>query len=149
MVLRYDVKGLDCAHCAANLESEIAEIEGVISASVSFMTLKIEVEFEDDKKDIVIDEIKTQLEKLSNISQTELNKAKKRAKVNFAQESEMVSDIADAIGYWMTVVEDVAMANKYLAVLDEIDCEYLQDIAKKYLAPEKLSISLLLPKGEK
>ena len=57
MVLRYDVKGLDCAHCAANLESEIAEIEGVISASVSFMTLKIEVEFEDDKKDIVIEKI--------------------------------------------------------------------------------------------
>ena len=57
MVLRYDVKGLDCAHCAANLESEIAEIEGVISASVSFMTLKIEVKFEDDKKDIVIEKI--------------------------------------------------------------------------------------------
>lgn len=57
MVLRYDVKGLDCAHCAANLESEIAEIEGIISASVSFMTLKIEVEFEDDKKDIVIEKI--------------------------------------------------------------------------------------------
>ena len=57
MVLRYDVKGLDYAHCAANLESEIAEIEGVISASVSFMTLKIEVEFEDDKKDIVIEKI--------------------------------------------------------------------------------------------
>ena len=34
-----------------NLESEIAEIEGVLSASVSFMTLKLEIEFEDDKKE--------------------------------------------------------------------------------------------------
>ena len=57
MVLRYDIKGLDCAHCAANLESEIAEIEGVTSASVSFMTLKLEVEFEDDKKDAVLEKI--------------------------------------------------------------------------------------------
>lgn len=57
MKLRYDIKGLDCAHCAANLESEIAEIEGVISASVSFMTLKLEVEFEDDKKDVVLEKV--------------------------------------------------------------------------------------------
>ncbi len=57
MKLRYDIKGLDCAHCAANLESEIAEIEGVTNASVSFMTLKLEVEFEDDKKDDVLEKV--------------------------------------------------------------------------------------------
>lgn len=57
MILRYDVKGLDCAHCAANLESEIAEIEGVTSASVSFMTLKLEIELEDDKKDAVLEKV--------------------------------------------------------------------------------------------
>lgn len=57
MKLRYDIKGLDCAHCAANLESEISEIEGVTSASVSFMTLKLEIEFEDDKKDVVLEKV--------------------------------------------------------------------------------------------
>ena len=57
MVLKYDIKGLDCAHCAANLESEIAEIEGVLSASVSFMTLKLEIEFEDDKKDAIFEKV--------------------------------------------------------------------------------------------
>ena len=108
----------------------------------------IEANFDADKKEIVVDEIKMQLEKLQTITEVELNKAKKRAKVNFAQESEMVSDIADAIGYWMTVVEDVSVANKYLETLNEIDCKYLEDLAKKYLNPEKLSVSLLLPKGE-
>ena len=108
----------------------------------------IEANFDAEKKDVVIEEIKSQLEKLAIITETELNKAKKRAKVNFAQESEMVSDIADAIGYWMSVVEDVSIANEYLKTLEEIDCKYLEDISKKYLAPEKLSISLLLPKGE-
>ena len=60
----------------------------------------------------------------------------------------MVADIADAIGYWMTVVEDANAANKYLEILNEIDCNYLQEISKKYLQPQKLSISLLLPKEE-
>ena len=108
----------------------------------------IEANFDADKKDIVIDEIKSQLKKLNSITEVELQKAKKRAKVNFAQESEMVSDIADAIGYWMTVVEDVSIANQYLKTLEEIDCKYVEDISKKYLNPEKLSTSLLLPKGE-
>lgn len=108
----------------------------------------IEANFDADKKDIVVDEIKSQLQKLSTITEIELSKAKKRARVNFAQESEMVSDIADAIGYWMTVVEDVSVANKYLETLNEIDCKYLEEISKKYLSPERLSTSLLLPKGE-
>ncbi len=108
----------------------------------------IEANFDADKKDIVIEELKTQLDRLNSIDETELKKAKKRAKVNFAQESEMVSDIADAIGYWMSVCEDITLANKYLDALDEIDCKYLEEIAKKYLSKEKLSISLLLPKGE-
>ena len=108
----------------------------------------IEANFDANKKDVVVEEIKTHLQNLSTITEEELNKAKKRAKVNFAQESEMVSDIADAIGYWMTVVEDVTLADKYLSTLNEIDCKYLEEIAKKYLSPEKLSISLLLPKGD-
>ena len=108
----------------------------------------IEANFDADKKDVVIEELKTQLDNLNKINETELEKAKKRAKVNFAQESEMVSDIADAIGYWMSVCEDITLANKYLDTLNEIDCKYLEEIAKKYLSKEKLSISLLLPKGE-
>ena len=57
MVLKYDIKGLDCAHCAANLECEIAEIDGVLSASVNFITLKLKVEVENGKKDVVIGKI--------------------------------------------------------------------------------------------
>ena len=67
MVLRYDIQGLDCAHCAANLESEIAEIEGVVSASVSFMTLKLEIEFEDDKKDAVLEKHADWVDELKEI----------------------------------------------------------------------------------
>ena len=61
----------------------------------------------------------------------------------------MVADIADAIGYWATVCDDISLADKYLKTLEEIDCTYLQNIAQKYLNPDKISISLLLPEGDK
>jgi len=104
----------------------------------------IEANFDASKKDIVINELKNQLENLANIQEDELKKAKKRAKVNFVQDSEMVSDIADSIGYWVSVCDDIALADKYLSILEEIDCKYLEDIAKKYLNPNDVSISLLL-----
>lgn len=109
----------------------------------------IEANFDADKKDTVLNELKEHLKGLLKIEETELNKAKKRAKVNFAQDSEMVSDIADTLGYFSTVVEDLSQAQNYLTVLDEIDCSYLETIADKYLNPEYMAISLLLPKENK
>ncbi len=108
----------------------------------------IEANFDANKKDIVMEELKNHLEKLQNITPEELKKAKKRAKVNFAQESEMVADIADSIGYWATVCNDISLAQKYLNTLETIDCNYLEKIAEKYLSPNKIAVSLLLPKGE-
>ena len=98
---------------------------------------------------MVIQEIKEHLANLKTINEDELQKAKKRARVNFAQDAEMVSDIADSIGYWTTVCEDVSLADKYLQILDEITCEYLEEIAQKHLNPDNMSISLLLPKKDK
>ncbi len=109
----------------------------------------IEANFDPDKKEIVVEELKHQLEKLQKIDEDELQKAKKRAKVNFAQDSETVSDIADTIGYYATVCEDVSMADKYLSVLNKTDCKYLQKIAKKYLNPKNICISLLMPEDRK
>ncbi|MBR2068931.1 MAG: insulinase family protein [Candidatus Gastranaerophilales bacterium] len=106
----------------------------------------IEANFDADKKDIVIDELKGYLKNLEHINEDEFNKAKKRAKVNFVQDSEMVADIADSIGYWMSVCDDITLANKYLDTLDKIDCNYLEEIARKYLNPEYVSASMILPK---
>lgn len=41
--------GLDCAVCAAELEEEIAKIEGVISASVAFATQKLSLEYDSEE----------------------------------------------------------------------------------------------------
>ena len=109
----------------------------------------IEANFDADKKDIVVDELKMQLKGLEKITEQELLKAKKRAKVNFVQDSEMVADIADSIGYWVSVCDDISLANKYLNTLDEIDCKYIEETAVKYLSPDCVNISLLLPNSMK
>ncbi len=52
MTKTYDVE-VDCANCAAKMEEAIKKTEGVKDASLSFMTLKLKVEFEegaDEKK---------------------------------------------------------------------------------------------------
>ena len=48
----FDLIDLDCANCAAKMENEIKKIGGVNDATVSFMTQKMTVEFEDFKVDI-------------------------------------------------------------------------------------------------
>lgn len=40
---------LDCANCAAKIENAVREIEGVISASVSFMSGKLVLEAEEER----------------------------------------------------------------------------------------------------
>ena len=45
----FELEELDCANCAAKMEAAINKIEGVTSATVSFMTQKLTIEA--DEKD--------------------------------------------------------------------------------------------------
>lgn len=45
---------LDCANCAAKMERAIQAIDGVASASVSFMTQKLTLEAEDARFDEIV-----------------------------------------------------------------------------------------------
>lgn len=58
MKLKFKLKGIDCANCAAELEREIQKVEGVQEASISFMTEKMIIECDDQEKDKVIERIK-------------------------------------------------------------------------------------------
>ncbi len=44
------LEGLDCASCAAKIETKVKEIEGVKNASVNFVTKKLTIEFENALK---------------------------------------------------------------------------------------------------
>ncbi|MGN1404537.1 MAG: cation transporter [Ruminococcus sp.] len=43
----YRMENLDCANCAAKMEAAIQKLEGVQSATVSFMTQKLTIEAEE------------------------------------------------------------------------------------------------------
>ena len=46
---------LDCANYAAKIENAVQEIEGVISASVSFMSGKLVLEAEEERFEEILD----------------------------------------------------------------------------------------------
>ena len=55
---------VDCANCAARMERKINEIEGVISASVSFMTQKLTIEADDGDFDRILKEAQKAISKI-------------------------------------------------------------------------------------
>ena len=52
----FKLQDLDCANCAAKMENAIKGIDGVKSATVSFMTQKLVIEADNDCFDAVLDE---------------------------------------------------------------------------------------------
>ena len=50
----FALEELDCAHCAAKMETAISKLDGVSSASISFMTQKLTIEAEENDFDKII-----------------------------------------------------------------------------------------------
>ena len=63
MKVKFKIKGIDCANCAAELERAIQKIDGVTEATLSFMTEKLVMEIEDDRKDEVLKNLKKVVKK--------------------------------------------------------------------------------------
>ncbi len=107
----------------------------------------VQANFNPQYKTKAIELIKNEIEKLKeNIDEKELNKAKKKLKSRFACEVETVSDIGETIGYYMTVCDDLTLAEEYLPICESITTEDLQSVAKKYLDLNHAVISVLMPK---
>lgn len=57
MKKKFKLEDLDCANCAAKMEDGIKKIDGVTSASVSFMTQKLVIEVDDARFDEIMKEV--------------------------------------------------------------------------------------------
>ena len=57
MKKKFKLTDLDCANCAAKMEDAIRKIEGVETASVSFMTQKMTIEAAEDQFDRIMQEV--------------------------------------------------------------------------------------------
>mgnify|MGYP001389416262 CR=1 FL=1 len=57
MKKRFHLSDLDCAHCAAKMEDAIRKIDGVHSATVSFIQQKLTIEADDARFDAIMAEV--------------------------------------------------------------------------------------------
>lgn len=57
MKKRYKLTDLDCANCAAKMETAIKKIDGVKDATVSFMAQKMTIDADDERFDDIMKEV--------------------------------------------------------------------------------------------
>lgn len=107
----------------------------------------VQSNFKPDRKDEALTLIKNEFSKILNdgLTEREFAKAKKKLKARFAENAETVSDIAENIGYYMTVCNNLDLVEKYLEDLNEYTIEDANDVAKKYLNFQNSVTTVLLP----
>ena len=57
MKKHFKLRDLDCANCAAKMEEAIKKLDGVNSATVSFMTQKLTLDADDTRFDEILNEV--------------------------------------------------------------------------------------------
>lgn len=75
MKKEYNIKGLDCGHCALTLEKYLEKVNGVVSCSVNFSTSKLLLEIDDNIKNVMKNVYKTIKQVNPTVSITEDNVA--------------------------------------------------------------------------
>ena len=110
----------------------------------------VQANFKPEKRDMALELVKKEVTGLlaNKISNEELQKAKKKIKSRFAYAAETVSEIGETIGYYMTVCEDLKLVEEYLADLDSITIEDIENTIRKYLNLDNAVISLLEPESD-
>ena len=63
MKMKFKIKGIDCANCAAELERAIQKIDKVKEASISFMTEKLVIECDEENKEEVMKQVQKVIKK--------------------------------------------------------------------------------------
>ena len=63
MSSKFKIKGLDCANCASGLERAIQKIDGIKSANISFMTERMELEYDETRKEEILQKVKKLIKK--------------------------------------------------------------------------------------
>ncbi len=63
MKIRFKIQGLDCANCAAELERAIQKLAGIESVNISFITQKMDIEFDETRREEIMQNIKKTIKK--------------------------------------------------------------------------------------
>ncbi len=63
MKSRFKIKGLDCANCASQLERAIQKLDEIENVNINFITQKMELEYDEKRKEDVIQKVKKIIKK--------------------------------------------------------------------------------------
>lgn len=93
-------------------------------------------------------QLETEVERMLTtdpITEDEFRRALKKLKVNFAETSETASGIAETIGEALTVMGSLDCYLNYLDVLNSLDADTVNAVARKYLSLDKAYTSVMVP----
>ena len=60
---KFNLKNLDCANCAAQIEANVAKLDGVNSVSVNFLTTTMKIDFDENRSEEIIENIRKIIKK--------------------------------------------------------------------------------------
>lgn len=132
------------------IENQKEQIFNVIDAeSYTFRdgcNFFVQANFNPEFKDKAVELVKEEIEKLkTGVTKREIRKAKKKLESRFACDVETVSDIGETIGYYMTVCDDLALAEDYIPICESLTENDIAQAAEKYLDLNHAVISILSP----
>lgn len=107
----------------------------------------VQANFLPEKKTEALNDIKNVIQNLldNGLTEREFLKAKKKLKARFAEDSETVSDIAENIGYYMTVCNNLDLVEQYVEELERFTIDDANEIANKYLQIKNSVTTVLIP----
>lgn len=138
----------------SRLYQELKEEKGLVSdISASHYSLKesstfiVSADFEPEKYDRVKKAVFEEINKMVSepVTEDELNRVKKVAKRDFIYGNESVESIANSLGYTDVLYGSVKPYDRHLEYIENVTIRDIQEVVKKYLKPEKLVVSVLLP----
>lgn len=111
---RYDIKDLDCAHCAKKLENEFNKVEGINNCIVNFGTSKITLESNLNEPIDILKEIAEKVEPDCSIEEEGINKVAGKTEKNYEIKRLIVGIILAIIGF-SNVTKYIIARNEILA----------------------------------
>jgi len=107
----------------------------------------ISADFEPEKFPQVKAAVLEEIDKLRNelVTEEELKRAKTLAKREFVYDNESVENISNSLGYTATLTGSIENYKKHTQYVDNVTVYDIQKAAQKYLKPERLALTALLP----
>ena len=62
----FRLTGLDCPNCAMKLEKKLNKVDGVISAQINFMSMRLTIDIEDNNYDAILAEVRKEAKKIDD-----------------------------------------------------------------------------------